>query len=54
MNFDFNDSMPLYQQIADQLEEMIFSGALMKVRRYRQRPSFLSNCISILRQFLRG
>lgn len=26
MNFDFNDSMPLYQQIADQLEEMIFSG----------------------------
>ncbi|OYS65600.1 GntR family transcriptional regulator, partial [Limosilactobacillus reuteri] len=26
MNFDFNDSTPLYQQIADQLEEMIFSG----------------------------
>lgn len=26
MQFNFDESSPLYQQLADQLEEMIFSG----------------------------
>ena len=49
MHFEFDQSAPIYKQLADQMEEMIFSGLFLKANKFLQPPNCPKTFILILR-----